>query len=391
MNKDKKLPQPNLNRILDIDILRGFALFGILLVNILGFNASFFDFGGFYKSLPDAFQQSFYTTYINLTADKFIFLFSFLFGYGIFMQYDKFQQNILTFSRFLARRMFVLSIFGLLHILLLWAGDILFLYSLAGTFILLFIRIKTKNLIAFALFFYFFISFWFVANIWIVLPDALSSTCRECLDKARIIYSQGNYAEALKLRLYEYYSFRNINAIYYLSKVIGIILFGIIAGRLNLYQRFTKNRKHAAIIFVIILISSVILYVYHEQWINFDHAYAMALYMFLYELMNFLISCSYLLLILLLLTLHPIFIFLRPLAFMGRMSLTNYLMQSIILSLLFYGWGFGFFGHLKVTDLVIIAIVVYAYQLIYTTIWFRYYRQGPLEKLWRKLSYRRKF
>ncbi len=78
------------NRIQSLDILRGFALLGIALVNVLGFNASFFDFGGFYNNLPDPTQQKIYSTFIGLTADKFIFLYSFLFGYGFFLQFNKY-------------------------------------------------------------------------------------------------------------------------------------------------------------------------------------------------------------------------------------------------------------------------------------------------------------
>ena len=117
-------PIKSAERISSIDILRGFALLGILLVNILGFNASFFDFGGFYNNLPDNLQQHFYNIYISLTADKFIFLFSFLYGYGIFIQFDRFQTRGEPFSPFFTRRMIGLAFFGILHIVLLWAGDI---------------------------------------------------------------------------------------------------------------------------------------------------------------------------------------------------------------------------------------------------------------------------
>ena len=75
-------------------------------------------------------------------------------------------------------------------------------------------------------------------------------------------------------------------------------------------------------------------------------------------------------------------------ALMGRMSLTNYLMQSVLLSIIFYGWGFGLFGQTKVTSVVFIGVCVFVFQLVLNVIWFKFYNQGPLEKLWRNFSYK---
>jgi uncharacterized protein len=253
-------PQPvnTNNRIASIDILRGFALLGIVLVNTLGFNSSFFDFGGFYSNLPDDFQSRFYSTFISLTADKFIFLYSFLFGYGIYMQYRKFTSKGEGFTSFFNRRMWVLALFGIAHVLFLWAGDILILYALAGFFILLVHKLSSNWQIIIALFFYFFLGIWLTLGVWIPLPDGLSSTCTECLEQAKIIYADGNYIDCLKLRLEEYFAFRNINAIYYL---------------------------------LLILIASS--------------------YVSVARILN-------------------------PIALMGKMSLTNYIMQSVLLSIIFY-------------------------------------------------------
>jgi uncharacterized protein len=81
---------------------------------------------------------------------------------------------------------------------------------------------------------------------------------------------------------------------------------------------------------------------------------------------------------------------LKPIALMGRMSLTNYIMQSFILSIVFYGWGFGLFGQTDVTSIVLLGICVYMLQLYINIIWFKYNNQGPLEKLWRKYSYNKR-
>jgi uncharacterized protein len=380
-------PVPVNERIASLDILRGFALLGIILVNVLGFNASFFDFGGYYGSLPDASQQNFYNIYISLTADKFIFLFSFLFGYGIYMQYRKFTNRGENFTPFLSRRMYALALFGIAHILFLWAGDILVLYAIAGFVVMPLLKLSTKWQIIIALFFYFFIGLWLAIGVWIPLPMKLSSTCTECLEQAKIIYANGNYFDCLKLRMQEYYAFRDINIIYYLPKIIGVVMLGLIASKFNLHQKVADNRLKWILIFIAIVIIGSISYFGYEKIVDFESPFAVAVYMMGYEFMSLLVGFSYLLLLLIVASIKSMARLLWPIALMGRMSLTNYIMQSLIMSIIFYGWGFGLFGQTNVTFVVLIGIGVYLFQVILNIIWFRFYNQGPLEKLWRKISY----
>jgi len=381
-------PVEFIERISSVDILRGFALFGIVLVNVLGFNASFFDFGGYYNNLPDASQQNFYNIYISLTADKFIFLFSFLFGYGIYMQYEKFNEKNKNFIPFFIRRMLVLSLFGIAHIFFLWAGDILLSYAIAGFMILPILKLSTKWQIFIALIFYFFIGIWLAIGVWVRLPNALSSTCTECLENAKIIYANGNYIDCLKLRVQEYLAFRNINAFYYLPKIIGIVLFGFIASKYKLHQKVADDKQKWSFIFIATSIIGAISYFGYEKIVDFESPFADSIYMTGYEFMSLFVGFSYLLLLLILASYKSIANLLWPIALMGSTSLTNYIMQSLIMSVIFYGWGFGLFGHTKVTTVVLIGICVYLFQVALTINWFRFYNQGPLEKFWRNLSYR---
>jgi uncharacterized protein len=381
-------PVSSRHRIASIDILRGFALLGIILVNVLGFNASFFDFGGFYNNLPDAFQQHFYSIYISLTADKFIFLFSFLFGYGINMQYRRFKERKQSFIRFFSRRMAILAFFGLIHILFLWAGDILFLYAMAGFIVLGLRHLSVSLQIVLALLFYFFIGIWLTMDVWISLPDAMSSTCTECLERAKMVYASGTYLECLRLRMHEYLAFRYINAFYYLPKITGVILLGFIASGYSLHEQVREKRLQWFFLLLGMVVVGIVAYFGFEKIVDFNSPFALAVYMTSYEFMNLFVASSYLLIVLLIASFRPIATFLNPIALMGRASLTNYLLQSLLLSVIFYGWGFGLFGQTQVTRVVFFAIWVYVLQVILNVIWFRFYNQGPLEKLWRKWSYR---
>lgn len=378
------------NRIESLDILRGFALLGIALVNVFGFNASFFDFGGFYNSLPDPVQQNFYHIFISLTADKFIFIYSFLFGYGFYLQYQKYGEAGKSFNTYYKRRLFFLALFGVAHVIFLWAGDILLPYAMAGFILYLIRNVSTKILIVFGFFFYFFISFWLVITIWVPLPTGMYSTCRECLNEALQIYPTGNYLECFSLRLLEYYSFRFNNIFYYFTKILGVFTFGFLASKYKLHQQIQDNKIKWILIFVFVSCIAVIYYFKYESWVYLilpaESKFMDAFFMGAYELMNLLIAVSYILLILILASFKNSI--LKPFAYVGRLSLTNYIMQSVIFSIIFYGWGFGKFGMQQPTIFVWYAVGVFVFQLIFSYFWLKVRKQGPLEWLWRKLAYR---
>lgn len=378
---------PETRRISALDALRGFALLGIVLVNSLGFNASFFNFGGFYASLPDPFQQEFYKIFISLSADKFIFLFSFLFGYGIYMQYRKWQFNNALFPAFFSRRMLFLALAGIFHIILLWAGDILLLYAIAGMLVLLMRKLPNGLVLGIGFFFYFFIAFWLTAAVHLPLPDALSSTSPESLDQAKIIYANGNFFEVLQLRLIEYLAFHNINLFYYLPKIVGLSLIGFAASSENLHQSIATRRYLWTIIWVFISALGIFLYFNYTKIVDSESDYANAIYMAGYEMMNLFVAGSYFLLIMLLAQGKIGSVILKPFSRLGRMSLTAYLMQSFILAFIFQGWGLGLFGMTEVSNVVLIAVCIFVLQLILAEFWLKHHHQGPLEMLWRKFSY----
>lgn len=380
------------NRIVSLDILRGFALLGIGLVNIFGFNASFFDFGGFYSQLPEPVQLKFYTVFISLTADKFIFIFSFLFGYGFFLQLKKSSTLNNKFKSLYTRRIVGLAFFGLVHILVLWAGDILLLYAIAATVLFLLRKLPDFGLLAVGIFFYLFISFWLLADHFLPLPDALTSTCTSCLDQARDMYTNGSIFDCFLLRLKEYASFRYINLLYYLPKSTGIFIFGYLASRNQLHNYFKEQFLKKVMISITILILAILFYFYSGKatsWIfSASSPYFFPVSMGLYELMNLLVALSYMLIILLLSSLSNNKILTNIFSYAGRMTLTNYLMQSVIYSIMMYGWGLGYFGSDRPLQFIWIPVFVFIFQAFLSYLWLKKHQHGPVEWLWRKWTYR---
>jgi len=380
-------------RISQIDILRGFALFGILLVNVFGYNSSFFDFSGFYKTFEDPLNSSVFNLVVGFGADKFIFIFSFLFGIGFSIMYLKYCADDRDFFRLYLRRLLVLMMFGIIHIVFFWAGDILVSYSLMGMILLLSRKLRSGLIMFLSVLLYFspiiYIAF---ESVFPLMPSALSSVTELKMPEVIDIYSGGSYLEILKLRIHEYFAFRNINLIYYTPKVLSLFFLGFLFYKHKYLERINSSKLRYFILLIILLSIGIFLNLFTENIVSIlanpeTNPFYTAIYMCVFEITNIFLGLGYILLILLL-SQVPIFKnILNSLKYIGRMALTNYLMQSVIFTTFMYAYGFGYFGSIQPWQLVIYAILVFLIQLFISIIWLKNFRFGPMEWIWRKLTY----
>jgi len=383
------------NRIQQIDILRGFALFGVLMVNVFGYNASFFDFSGFYQRFSEEVQQNIFSFIVNYGADKFIGLFSLLFGMGFSIMYLKYQSDEKYFLKIYTRRLMALLVFGILHIVFFWAGDILFSYAILGFVLLLLRKQSSKLLLPLSIFIYFFPILYLVVSIHLnFLPDALSSTSQMKLPEVIKIYSTGSFADIFKLRLHEYWSFRNINLIYYAPKVLSLFIFGFLFYKHQFIQKINAKKARFFILAILLLFVGILLNNYTMELVKLftqsdSNPYFTSWYMGIFEITNVFLILSYLLIILILSQAIYFQFLLTPLKYVGRMSLTNYISYSIVFTTVMYSYGFGKFGSFTPLELVIIAFIVFAVQLYICKIWLRYFSFGPMEWIWRRLTYKK--
>jgi len=380
-------------RISQIDILRGFALFGILLVNVFGYNSSFFDFSGFYKTFEDPLNSSVFNLVVGFGADKFIFIFSFLFGVGFSIMYLKYCADERDFFRLYLRRLLALMMFGIIHIVFFWAGDILVSYSLMGMILLLSRKLRSGLILFLSVLLYFFpIIYIAFESVFPLMPSALSSVTELKMPEVIDIYSSGSYLEILKLRIHEYFAFRNINLIYYTPKVLSLFFLGFLFYKHKYLERINSSKLRYFILLIILLSIGIFLNLFTENIVNIlanpeTNPFYTAIYMCVFEITNIFLGLGYILLILLL-SQVPIFKnILNPLKYIGRMALTNYLMQSVIFTTFMYAYGFGYFGSIQPWQLVIYAILVFIIQLFISIIWLKNFRFGPMEWIWRKLTY----
>ncbi len=158
-------------RILFIDVLRGMALFGILAANMRAFFAPLDVYGSIqvlFHSRADILAQAFIDTFIQ---GKFITIFSFLFGMGFAIQMTRAEARGVRFLGFYPRRLVALAIFGLIHGILIWAGDILLTYALSGAILLVFRKREQKTLL------------WWAGSLF-ALPFVVSSIFLVCISAA---------------------------------------------------------------------------------------------------------------------------------------------------------------------------------------------------------------
>jgi uncharacterized protein len=399
-------PVPAAERIHTLDVLRGFALLGILLVNMAYFSHPV-QYLMLPRAAPGALDRAAEWLVRFLAEGKFFTLFSFLFGLGFTIQMARAEAKGERFIPRYLRRTGVLLIIGLLHGLLIWVGDILFYYAILGTLLLFFRRMKYKWV-------------WTWVVILLLLPPLFttlgfvawqsassSAEGRQLLDEQ--MAAQAAYFEGMAARAYEVYAngsywevtqqrvgdliFMWLVSLFIAPSIFAMFLVGSIFGRKGYLHNAAQHTKlfrsllvWGGIIGVIGngLYATLILDSLRGQpdWqaviAGFGQAAGAPALMLAY--------LSAITLGMLNPAWQPRLLVLAPL---GRMALTNYLLQSIICTLIFYGYGLGFFGRVGAAAGLLLSLLIYLLQIPWSHWWMARFHFGPVEWLWRTLTYGR--
>ena len=351
------------NRLVELDILRGLALFGVMAINLIfEFRVSIFE-----QFLPlneiasplDRAVEAFLDRAITLKAFA---LFSLLFGAGLAIQFERLpvKRRVVL----LLRRLVVLLAIGLLHMTLIWNGDILTEYALAGLLALPFLFGPTWLLATSGLLFLGLYLTPYLSQL-VPLPDT-SSMAHHVLD-ARSVYATGSFSEVLSFRLGELRAIAPLH-VWIFPRTIALFLLGAFIWRTGVVQRASDNR-----------------------WILFGVALAAVIVTIGAgrELATVTLAFAYGASIIGLASTQPGSKLLGWAAPLGRMAFTNYLVQSLIFSWMFYGYGFGLFGQVGASAALAFGVVVYVVQVFFSRWWLLRYSFGPVEWLWRTLIYGR--
>ena len=380
-------PIASRSRIEDIDVIRGAALFGVLIMNLVECFRVPYTFRFPVAAEPGGFEGVVNAILSVVLAGKAMTLFSILFGVGMAIFLERASARGPGAMALLVRRLLILLAIGTAHMLLLWQGDILFSYAVSGLLSLLLIRRRQSTLliVAVALLAFRPLLFW----VWpTVLPSFGPAIVRHYQD-AIATYGTGTYLQIVAFRASEEWSIGiPVAFVRALPAEVSNILIGICLWRSGVLHHVERHRRTLIWVARLGLILGGGYAVYHGVLRALGHVPAPGQLLFAVEsILLRMFALGYGALILLLLHRPRGRAVLLRLAPLGQMAFTNYLTQTIVFTTLFYGYGLGLLGKVGITMALLLGVSFYFVQGVASTIWLRRFRFGPFEWAWRSLTY----
>ncbi|MBI2686346.1 MAG: DUF418 domain-containing protein [Acidobacteria bacterium] len=406
-------------RIASIDTLRGFSLLGILLLNIASFGLPFAAYMNptVYGGATGA-DLNVWLIATTLFDGKMRCIFSMLFGAGAVILLRRAERRGIGIAAadIYYRRTMWLILIGLLHAHLIWSGDILYGYGVVGLLLFPLRRLSAKALI--------------ITGAVIILIHSLQGVgaglgIRELRDKAlaaekasapseeqkkaiqewkqigemfepakaevdkQVLAHRGGWMENLPIRSAEAAMFEFTMFFQFLFlDVLGMLIMGMGLSKAGVFDASRSNTFYAVFSLAGFAVGAPLHYWAAKSWMA-DGFTAPGYFSYLgstADLGRFAVAMGYTGLVMLACKANFSAIT-SPLAAVGRMALSNYLLTSILCTLFFNGYGLGFFGKLQRHELYYVVFGMWTINLIVSPIWLRYFRFGPAEWLWRSLTY----
>ena len=387
-------------RILSIDVLRGFAVLGILVMNIQSFSmigAAYLNPYS-YGDLSGANYAVWFLSHL-LADSKFMTIFSLLFGAGVVLMASRREETDRPAAGVHYRRMFWLIVFGLLHGLFLWYGDILYAYGVCGLVIYLFRRRSPRFLlIAGALvvgvgslltvFWQVTMPYWPPEAVqqvevewWAPPPEAVQTE----LDAYRGGWSEQQAVRAPTAIYMETNHFLTET----MWRAGGLMLIGMALFKLGVFSAQRSRSFYLRMTSLGFGFGSPIV-IFGVLYCN-DHAWDVHSAFFGGSQFNYwgslLFAAGWIGLVMLACQKEDLARITRRLAAVGQMALSCYLLQTIICTTIFYGHGLGLYGSISRVGQAMIVVAVWAFLLVFCPFWLKRFRFGPFEWLWRSLTY----
>lgn len=377
-------PVAKAERIQILDILRGFAVFGILAVNIGGFASPVFYPGYIPPENLPWYDELAETLMLFFAEGKFYTIFSFLFGLGFSVQMARAEAKGRDVRSFYPRRLWVLFGLGLLHTVLFWIGDILRMYALLGFALLAFRNRSNRTLVTGAGVFF---ALGFVILALIGGPTGggdVEGMPMDVVAMARQAYNSDSFPTVVIFQVFAGIISFVIIALTQGASVMALFLLGLLAGRMKFFEHLSENEsilKRIALwgLFIGLAFNALFVFVENPWWASLGFIIGApalaATYISGLSLLSLQARGAKLL---------------APVCQVGRMALSNYVLQSMVCSLIFNGYGLGLFEKVGVAGLWGITFAIYLVQIPLSAWWLSRFQFGPLEWVWRSLTYGKK-
>lgn len=374
-------------RRLELDVLRGVALFGVLVVNVAVFSGSDLALE---QKLPFPWGLGgAWPSYVRnaLIESKAAALLAMLFGAGLVIQCERVMRQGRSYVGFAFRRSSALALIGLAHTLLLWNGDILLDYGVISLLMIPFLRLRTSRML------------------W-AIPALIAATIILTVPLQRMVesklsypmqlqhYGAGSWVDALRYRAWEFvHAMGPMRAANRLPILSPFFVIGAYLWKKGYLSEPTKHRSALVRIFVVSLLiglfANAVPWEDLSGWLT-THIPFRPLRILIKLVCFFgrpLLTLGYAAGTLLLLQ-RPgwrrAFAHIAPL---GRMALTQYLLQSVVCTLVFNGYGLGLFGKVSINACILGTIAFFPFQVWSSEWWLARFRMGPAEWLWRRMVY----
>lgn len=398
-------PVAETERIDLIDVLRGFALLGILAANMPLYSHPLLVSGtGMPRgNSPLDGVADFVVAW--LATGKFYPLFSVLFGLGVSIQLERAAARGVDFKRYFVRRMLILLGLGVAHALLVWNGDILVVYALVGLLLFLFRNARPRTLLIWA-------AVLFAIPLALGLSNALigvvaavamgpalgafnvAATLNQINRLAIETYARGSWGQIFVWRAVEWLVMMLSSLLNAGPHILGLFVLGMYAGKTRLFSDLPAHQtffRKSLLYGLLVGLPANLLIALARSSVNGNLLSPLLLLTQpLLLVTGPLLTAGYVGAFAALARRPSIHRLLRPLAAAGRMALSNYLMQSIVCTTLFYSYGLGLFGQVGAFAGLALTFGLWSVQLIVSWLWLRAFRFGPLEWLWRSLTYGRR-
>lgn len=284
----------------------------------------------------------------------------------------------------LARRFLFLLIIGLCHALFIWHGDILVTYAIAGFALILFIELSGKLLILLGLLIYIIPNLLLVGILFLTLfiePD-LSAMMTTSVGDIVQVYQSGTWLEIVRQNIDDWLMNTNLATLPMLMiSILPLFLIGAGLRKLQVIEKLEQRRMTVIVLMIVFLITGYLI-----KLLPYFISPNLALQYVQDIFGGPLVAIGYSLLILTIVN-SKIGIITKPLQIVGRLSMTNYLIQSIVATFLFYSYGFGLYDNVSLLTGTMIAILLYVCQIVFSMIWMKYFVYGPFEWCWRWFTY----